>query len=444
MDRVFVLTLISWVIAFAMRPTLSHAHRMLITRIVCIYYLIVITIFQTYTLQPILAILFPFFALFNVLFCSAMIGVGSPKLMRTEQYLILFYIFIAYYVFSSIMGNYPMTLFVKKVGSIMYIVTGVILGRMLLYYRLEDWMVRSIKYWGLPVIFYFSFVVAPQVSDFTDVSGDRLQQLGDIDLLNPNTFGLLVAPLCVLSMLAFLKQKRGMKKMIPALIAVMSVMLLLRIGSRTSFLAAIIPSFYIVSIIVKNRIIRFVLSGILVLSLVYLFFFTKLPELYRVFQITSEGEISLSSRDIIWQENLEGMSPIEHVFGTGGQYIYSSYEAGGGVNGLHAALMESYFTTGMVGSAFAVMALLIFFRKAYKLQQYGAVPFCFCLMGLLTGVGECALLRGHWLVTILFGIGLGLLSADECLIRNRMLGRPGFLIPPPGLPGTGQLGVLRQ
>jgi hypothetical protein len=421
MDRVFLFFIFAIVASVSLREKLPHKQRMLIAKISSLYFIIILTIYLAHSLTSLIEALFPLIVILNVTICAFLIGLGSPSRMKTESYLVIFYIFLGYYLLSSFMGNMPIILFVKKTLSVSYIIAGIFLGRTLLNYRLDAWLIRSTVYWALPVMLFFVFVVAPQISNYVDTSAEGYQQLGDIELLNPNTFGLMVAPICVLCVLSFIEHNVVAKKIILAVVSIMAGYLLIRIGSRTSFMAAMIPSCYAFGYVAKSRSIRVLLITLTGLLLTGMIFFTQLSKVYRVFLLVHDGEISLSSRDVIWEEVLSSMSAIQNIIGTGGRFLSISFAGGGGLEGLHSALMESYFTTGIVGCAFAVISLFMFFSLAYKLKRYGVAPFCFVLMGLLTGVGECALLRGHWLVTVLFGVGLGLLSSRECIRRNQMV-----------------------
>jgi hypothetical protein len=435
MDRVFVFLVFTIVASLSLRAMLSDEQRKLFAKIASLYFMVVLTIYLAYSVSPLLQVLFPLIVVLNVCVCAFLIGFGSPRRMKTEAYLIFFYIFLGYYLLSSFMGNMPVILLVKKAFSISYIIAGICLGRTLLNYKLDSWLIRSPVYWSFPVVCFFIIFVAPQISNYVNTSVEGYQQLGDAELLNPNTFGLMVAPICVLCLLSYLKHTVVAKKIILAVVGGLAVLLLVRIGSRTSFLSAIIPSCYAFGFVTKSRPLRVVLFSLVGLLLAYMVFFSRLSELYRVFLVVQDGGVSLSSRDIIWEEGLGNMSSLQKIIGTGGRYVinYFADGGGGGLEGLHSALMECYFTTGIVGCSFAVISLCMFFLMAYKLQSYGMAPFCFVLMGLLTGVGECALLRGHWLVTVLFGVGLGLLSSRDCIRRNQIAvvpNRPPFLINP--------------
>jgi O-Antigen ligase len=328
----------------------------------------------------------------------------SFKLNSVEK---CFFVFYAYHLLVNVYAPYAELGFHAKIMALIsYFFAGIMAG---IYCARNDQLSRLSRW-----VAFFALIIL-LVYDRNVISETNLdegERLGVTDVLNSNLAGLhLVCLMPFLTLTTFSLSEKVVNRFVAGFAWVGCSTLLFLTGSRNAFLGGLVAFFGTILLVSKNRLITFVsaiggigLAGYVLSTMVFV-------KESRLFDFT---DTSGSGRTDAWIRWLENRTFIQKVFGAGTFYDFDNGDPRWA--NMHSIYVQMLYEIGYFGLALFVVYLLVHIRCALRMGVQGRVSLILLATCLACGVGETYPYASGSLLTLLWGLSIGLLSYRQQLM----------------------------
>jgi hypothetical protein len=345
------------------------------------------------------------------LFTAFLLNLETPrqqKLNITEKF---FFVFYAYLTLAVIYAPYiSYGLYDKILGFILYFFTGIMVGKFCVMHDQFKHLSRWVAFGAVLVILLYNRNI---VHDVDVEIGERLQVE---DKLNANLAGLYFVTLLPYAMLTtFSFKETWLTKVIGGVAFVGCSILLFFTGSRNSFIGAVAAVICVILFVNKNKVLS-IISVVCGVSLIG-FLLSKVLILSDS-RILDYSDTTASGRVDVWVTWLGNRTFLQKVFGAGTFYDFSFFKPM--VANMHSMYVQIIYEAGYVGMALFLVYLVVHIRSALRKGMIGGISLVLLASCLFSGFGESYPYRSQSLMTLTWGLSMGLLSTYRRQTQNRV------------------------
>lgn len=323
-----------------------------------------------------------------------------------EKLFLLFYAYLTFVTFYAPYMSYGC--YDKILGTILYFGAGIMAGKYCAQHSQFKRLSRWVAFGALLVVLLYNKNVVHEV----DVEvGERL---GVEDILNANLAGLyFVTLLPYLILTTFSLKESWWAKLIAGGSFIGCSILLVFTGSRNSFIGAMATVLCVLLFVNRNKIISLIsiLCGVSIIG----YLLSKILILSES-RILDYSDTTGSGRVQAWTVWLENRTLLQKIFGAGTFYDLTEFVPR--VSNMHSMYVQIIYEAGYLGLALFISYLFVHVRCALRMGLTGGVSLVLLASCLFSGFGESYPMRSQSLMTLTWGLSMGLLS-----VRRLMLDR---------------------